>query len=204
MNGSNQHIIQNNHLGFTLPEMLVVLAIFCVISVTVFTSFRTLSHSYTQGEATIRVAENARASLRDMTNSFQGATAPHPSYLKSYSNNDVILNTTSLETASYALHLNGYSWDSIEFTMGLSSSTTIYFLDTTHRELIKVTNNIQEPLAFGVTNLNFMFYPRDTTYWVTQWSTTTALPRSIYIAVTIQDEKKEVEPHTFTTLVTLP
>jgi prepilin-type N-terminal cleavage/methylation domain-containing protein len=196
-------IVQNNRRGFTLPEMLVVLAIFCIISVTIFTSFRTLMHSYEQGSAVIRIAENARAALRDMTNSFQGTTVLNPPYLKSYSNYDAILNTTSLATAAYALNLNGYSWDSIEFTMGLTTSTTIYFVDTL-RELIKVTNNIQEPLAFGVTNLNFLFYPRDTTYWVTHWDTMTTLPRSIYMAVTIQDEKKEVEPHTFTTLVTLP
>jgi prepilin-type N-terminal cleavage/methylation domain-containing protein len=193
--------------GFSLSELVVVMAILSIVSISVYTSFRTVAAQYEKNDADVKIVENARAALNDMTLRFRDLVSSSTPFIRSYAENTTPVLTNSLDSAALALAARGYGQDSVYFLSGADESEYKYYLDTTNRQLMRYKNGTVEPLAFGVESVSFLFYNRDTekTEWLPLWdSDSTGLPRSIYIALTIRDEKNRLEPHTYTTLVTLP
>lgn len=192
--------------GFTLTEVLISAAITSIVAITVYSSFKTVVSSYEKNSAAVQMVENARAALGDFSvhiKEIPSATVPS---VESFTTNPAPFVTSDLDTAAIALAATGYSQDSIHF-LGTNDLEYWYFLDTTTNELMRNTGGTVEPLAFSVISSSFMFYSRNTgiQQWDREWnSSTRGIPRSVYIALTIKDKDNRLEPHTYTTLVTLP
>ncbi len=193
--------------GFSLSELVVVMAILSIVTISVYTSFRTVAMHYERNNAEVKTVENARAALNDMTLRFRDLVSSGTPFIQSYAANTAPVVTTSLDSAAVLLSLRGYGQDSVYFLSGVDESEYRYFIDTANRELMRYKNGTVEPLAFGVDSVSFLFYSRDsaTNEWLPQWdSDDMGMPRSIYIALTLRDETNRIESHTYTTLVTLP
>jgi hypothetical protein len=172
----------------------------------VYASFKTVVTSYEKNDSAVRMVENARAALGDMTITLKGITAASTPFIQSFATNTAPIMTTNLDTAALVLAASGYGLDSVHF-IGSGDVDYWYFLDTTNSQLMRNTAGTIEPLAFSVISSNFLFFDRNTASqeWNPPWnSSTRGIPRSIYIALTVKDDNNRLEPHTYTTLVTLP
>lgn len=192
--------------GFTLVEVLFAVVVTCLIAITVYSSFKTVVLSYEKNDSGVRMVENARATIEDLTINLKATPAATTPFLRSFAANSTPIITNILDTASLLLAARGYNQDSIEFISAGDVEFT-YFIDTSSNQLMRNTNGTIQPLAFSVCSMNFLFFSRDTASkeWYPLWDSSTAgMPRSIYIALTVQDEDRRLLPETFTTLVTLP
>src|SRR5208283_5220677 len=178
--------------GFTLVELLFAVVITSLIAITVYASFKTVVLSYEKNDSGVRMIENARAVLEDITINLKATPAATTPFLESFAANSTPIITNILDTASILLAARGYSRDSIEFISAGDVQFT-YFIDTSSNQLMRNSNGTVQPLAFSVCSMNFLLFNRDTTsnQWYTLWNSSTAgMPRSIYIALTVQDEEK--------------
>jgi prepilin-type N-terminal cleavage/methylation domain-containing protein len=194
------YFIKKNHRGFTLPEVVFVIAIVAVITITVYTSFKTIISSYEKNSAVIWRLENARSALGDISDHLSNCSS-----LRSYSSLSVQTPVFSQElvTIESTLAYRGYSQD----TLRLFAENTMvwYYLNPTTREFNRLIQGGQpEPIAFGVMSVSYVFFnPNGSSEWDFEWTNLNRLPRSVYIALTIQDDKQRMDPHVYTTMVTL-
>jgi prepilin-type N-terminal cleavage/methylation domain-containing protein len=196
----------NRFNGFTLVELLFAVVITSLIALTVYASFKTVVLSYEKNDSGVRMVENARAVLEDITINLKATPAATTPFLESFASNTTPIITNILDTASILLAERGYNQDSIEFISAGDVEFT-YFIDTSDNQLMRNSNGTVEPLAFSVCSMNFLFFNRDTASdeWYPVWdSASSGMPRSVYIALTVQDFEKRLLPQTYTTLVTLP
>jgi len=198
--------------GFTIPELVVVLALVSIITLTVFSTYRTVWTSYEKGQASVDMAENARVALRDITERLNDS----PFSLNASAQNMSLYSSdfpvfTDLSTAARTFY--GIT-DPDPFTLEFRSGpmTYKYTLDTvTHYLMLSsltTANNLgtEEPLAFGVRNIRYLFWDPNgnsgTGHWKVQWNNG-SIPKSVYIEIKLQDNKGVQNPRVFTTLVTL-
>ncbi|MCX7918690.1 MAG: prepilin-type N-terminal cleavage/methylation domain-containing protein [bacterium] len=97
-----------------------------------------------------------------------------------------------------------YDKDTIDFYT-ISGSHLVYYVDTSSR-LMRKKDTTEDPVAFSVKEFNVLCWDTTTTVWHQSWNsgTTATKPKSVYIALTIEDESGQIIPHTYTTMVTLP
>ena len=192
--------IKRNQRGFTLPELVFVIAIVAVITITVYTSFKTIISSYEKNSAVIWRLENARTALGDISNHLSTCSS-----LLSYSSlsDQTFFFSHDLVTVESTLAARGYSQDTL--SVFVDNTTVWYYIDPATRELNRLVQGGQaEPIAFGVMSVSFVFMnPTGGSKWEFEWSKPNKLPRSVYVALTIQDDKRRLEPHVYTTMVTL-
>lgn len=95
-----------------------------------------------------------------------------------------------------------YDKDTIEFYTNTGNHLT-YYVDTSKR-LMRKKDADEDPIAFSVIEFNILCWDTTTTVWQQSWSSDSTIPKSVHLAVTIEDETGQLNPHTYTTMVTLP
>lgn len=95
-----------------------------------------------------------------------------------------------------------YDKDTIDFyTIG--GNHLVYYVDTTSR-LMRKKDATEDPIAFSVIEFNVLCWDTTSTAWQQSWNSDSTAPKSVHLAVTIKDETGQLNPHTYTTMVTLP
>lgn len=97
-----------------------------------------------------------------------------------------------------------YDKDTVDFYT-ISGNHLVYYVDTTSR-LMRRKDAVEDPVAFSVKEFNILCWDTTTTVWQQSWNSDTAAlsPKTVHIALTIEDESGQLIPHTYTTMVTLP
>ena len=202
--------------GVTLMELLVVLALLSIVSLSLFTVFRTATESYSKGDARTQAYQNARAALEQMSREIQGALM------------DSAETNITFQAFDETLH-SGWKTDSSEdelfFVAPVNNSGHMdlceigYWLRGTdsclmrHFQVASKTDNppldfdfstgSSDQFGFNINDLQFAYWYRNGGYWTNEWSVIGEIPEAVKISIDATDEKKS-ETNTFSTIVYLP
>ncbi|MDI6783450.1 MAG: prepilin-type N-terminal cleavage/methylation domain-containing protein [bacterium] len=95
-----------------------------------------------------------------------------------------------------------YDKDTVEFhTTG--GNHLLYYVDTSHR-LMRKKDASEDPVAFSVREFNVLCWDTTTMLWQQSWNSDSTSPKSVHLAITVEDETGQLQPHSYTTMVTLP
>ena len=105
------------------------------------------------------------------------------------------------------LHIDedcAYDKDTIDFYT-ITGNHLLYYVDTSSR-LMRKKDAVEDPVAFSVREFNILCWDTTTTVWQENWNSdsTAVSPKSVHIAITIEDETRQLIPHTYTTMIRLP
>lgn len=196
--------------GVTLMELLVVLALLSIVSLSLFTIFRTATESYSKGDARTQAYQNARAALEQISREIQGALI----------NSNAIVPGTGADSPSFYGFSEGstnYSANSggaeIFFITSLKGAGDMdicevgYWLDTNDWTLMRHyevtdktnlppldfsigTNYCSAELALHIVDLDFSYMYWDGASWAetNEWDSTDNLVTNYYKDVTIEKD----------------
>jgi prepilin-type N-terminal cleavage/methylation domain-containing protein len=234
-----QILLTTNHkqrttgCGFTLVELIIVMAILAIFITSLFTVFRNSLDAFKKSEARLAVYQNARAILDQMSREIQTAIFDpirgiqaegyeEGSGIKSDSQGDefffigVVENSGDMDMVEIGYWLDNQNRIMRHFEVADKDSTPPLDFD--------FTTGTSNELGFNVTDLNFKFHYRDS---ATTWTTTNTatwnssgdsitnydakgnlknpdgLPNGVEIEITVQDPTQK-EQETFSTIVYIP
>jgi len=199
--------------GVTLMELLVVLALLSIVSLSLFTIFRTATESYSKGDARTQAYQNARAALEQMARDVKGAMM----------DDAIPIDMEGTSTTLFFVSPNENSGDmdlcELGYWIRTSDNTLMrhidiadkndsppldFDFDTPSRSYEETDVFDRYELALYIPRLELEYY--DGTTWTNIWDTATvntSLPSAVKITIDAGDEKGQ-ETNTFSTVVYLP
>lgn len=160
---------KNNRKAITLVEMLVVLAIMSIITLSLYTIFDTTTQSYRQGNASTSVFQNARIVLdlmsREMANALYSVT--NAVYGMEFNGTTQVDFTCLLKAG--VIYEVGYYWDNSDDTLyrrqawpdqdvDEDDSANMSLLQGSNgTKTISANNSLYQPMAFGIRNVRFEY-----------------------------------------------
>jgi prepilin-type N-terminal cleavage/methylation domain-containing protein len=181
--------------GLTLTEVMVVVAILSVLTLSIYTVFKSGIDAWSKSETHLEVYQNARVALdqisRELPGAFVGGVAG--GFQGEDSNPDTLVLVTTYGGATYQIR---------------------YSLDTARGVLIRQHDENPEDFAnpvytdidfaFNINGLNFDYYPQGGAAWGDSglWNNTATLPAAVRIMIECIDSDGNTYP--FETVVYLP
>jgi len=199
--------------GFTLLEMIVVMAILGVVTSVIYTCFRGSTSSWTTGDARSQRCQNARAVLEIMGRDLKQAITKSATDLEFYG---VDATWTDTEVTPSVLR----AADGVYFTASSNYPNAAadydleevgYYLDTGNRYICRMENDtIDSDLTDGtgtelglhVIGLNLRYH--DGASWSDAYAQSETLPTAVEITLTVEDEDQIESPRNFKTIVYIP
>lgn len=187
---------KNHTRGFTILEMLVATAVFCLMATLLFTAISQLNMAWTNSDGQKNRQELGRALLDLIARDLQGSVPPLPG---------VGTNTVNfIFEAGGAAESDSLFWQTA-FTPDRSKSdiaTVGYYVNSSNQLCRLYTNapwpdiasssggtNAQNVLADGVLRLGVILYDKDGTTSVSSKTYSTNLPASLELKVAVADSR---------------
>lgn len=200
--------------GFTLVELLVVMAILGVLVSTLYTTFRGGTNAWVAGDARVQRGQNSRAVLEIMSRDLKQAFTKSATNLQFQGSNSSWTDGATVRAADtiYFTSASNDPNDSGEYDLRevgyylVTSARAIYRLedDSIDSDLTGGIGSSVTEFTTHVIGLNLRYYDGATWSSDGTYAKSAALPKAVEITLTVEDEDQVENPRDFRSIVYIP